>query len=174
MKRADLEHILRASKGVTGETEFIVVGSQSILGKHPDAPRILRESIEADVYPKHRPDLSLELLGSLGELSPFHQTFGYWVDGVSPETATLPAGWDERLIKLTNANTDGAIGWCLDPHDLAYSKLAARRQKDISFVSALLKFKMIRLSHLQGLIESAPNTALRNQLREALMLCREQ
>ena len=37
MKRADLEHILRACKGTTGETEFIVVGSQAILGKHGSA-----------------------------------------------------------------------------------------------------------------------------------------
>jgi hypothetical protein len=31
MKRVDLEHILRASKALTGETEFIIIGSQSIL-----------------------------------------------------------------------------------------------------------------------------------------------
>ena len=54
MKRSDLEHILRASKGITGETEFIVVGSQCILGPHPDAPKILRQSVEADLYPKQR------------------------------------------------------------------------------------------------------------------------
>ena len=28
MKRAELEHILRACKGKTGETEFIVVGTK--------------------------------------------------------------------------------------------------------------------------------------------------
>jgi len=42
MKRSDLEHILRASKGVTGEKEFIVIASQAILGPFPDAPRVLR------------------------------------------------------------------------------------------------------------------------------------
>ncbi|MGH7970975.1 MAG: KfrB domain-containing protein, partial [Limisphaerales bacterium] len=94
MKRADLEHILRASKGVTGETEFIVIGSQAILGAHPDAPRELRESMEADLYARDRPDLSLLLEGTLGELSMFHTTFGYFADGVSPETATLPRGWE--------------------------------------------------------------------------------
>ena len=41
MSRADLEHILRACKGTTGETEFIVIGSQAILGRYPDAPRAL-------------------------------------------------------------------------------------------------------------------------------------
>lgn len=173
MKRSDLEHILRACKGVTGETEFIVVGSQAILGRFPDAPRVLRESIEADVYPKHRPELAPELVGSLGELSPFHQTHGYWVDGVSPTTATLPPGWQDRLIKLTNENTNGAIGWCLEPHDLAFSKLVARREKDLKFVTALLHFKMIRMSQMHRLIKAVEDRSLRTQLAETLELCQK-
>ena len=120
MKRSDLEHILRACKGTTEEMEFIVIGSQSILGRFPDAPRVLRQSIEADVYPRQRPDLAPLLGGNLGELSLFHQTHGYWVDGVAPTTATLPAGWEERLVKVCNDNTGGAIGWCLESHDLAF------------------------------------------------------
>ena len=127
MKRADLEHILRASKGITCEDEFIVLGSQSILGPHPDAPKELRMSMEADLYPKNRPDLSPLIEGALGELSAFHSTFGYYADGVSPGTATLPADWEKRLIPLRTENTGGATGWCLEPHDLAFSKLAARR-----------------------------------------------
>ena len=59
----------RASKGITGENEFIIVGSQSILGLHPDAPNELRVSMEADLYPKNRPDLSPLIEGTLGELS---------------------------------------------------------------------------------------------------------
>lgn len=122
MKRADLEHILRASKGVAGESEFVVIGSQSILGPHPDAPRELRESMEADLYPRLRPELAEEIEGSLGRYSRFDQTFGYFADGVSPTTATLPVGWEERLIPLCNENTGGATGWCLEPHDLAFRR----------------------------------------------------
>lgn len=92
MKRADLEHILRACKGTTGETEFIVVGSQAILGKFPDAPRVLRQSMELDIYPRHRPELADLIEGSLGRYSQFDQTFGFHADGVSPTTATLPIG----------------------------------------------------------------------------------
>ena len=33
MKRSELEHILRASKSVTGESELVVIGSQSILAE---------------------------------------------------------------------------------------------------------------------------------------------
>jgi hypothetical protein len=54
------------------------------------------------------------------------------VDGVSPTAATLPGGWENRLVKVCNENTAGAVGWCLDPHDIAFSKLAARREKDLA------------------------------------------
>ena len=172
MKRAELEHILRACKGTTDETEFIVIGSQAILGRHPDAPRVLRESIELDVYPKFRPELSADLAGNLGEFSLFHQTHGIWVDGVSPETATLPAGWEARLVKVSNDNTGGAIGWCLDPHDIAYAKLAARREKDVAFVAELIRHKLVRISRVEALIALAANDALRERLGEAWAICR--
>ena len=171
MKRSDLEHILRASKGVTGEKEFIVIGSQAILGPFPDAPRVLRQSMEADLYPRYRPELAELIEGSLGELSPFHQTFGYRADGVSPSTAMLPSGWDQRLTPLSNENTDGAIGWCLEPHDLAISKLAARREKDLAYVAALLRFKMVKPARLKELIQTFQDATLQEQLAEALNLC---
>ncbi len=172
MKRADLEHILRASKGATGETEFIVIGSQAILGRFPDAPRVLRESMEADVYPKHRPDLSPEIEGSLGRYSQFDLTFGYYADGVSPDTATLPDGWEDRLVSVSNENTGGAVGWCLDPHDLAFSKLAARREKDIAFVAELIRHKLVRPSRVESLIASSADDSLRERLGEAWAICR--
>ena len=172
MKRADLEHILRACKGVTGETEFIVVGSQAILGRFPDAPRVLRHSMEADVYPRSRPELSQLIEGSLGRYSQFDLTHGYHADGVSPETASLPAGWESRLVKVCNENTGGAVGWCLDPHDLAFSKLAARRAKDLAFVAALVRHKMIRSSVMAGLLDTVADAARRASLAEAWEVCR--
>ncbi|HEY5892334.1 MAG TPA: hypothetical protein VIT91_03805 [Chthoniobacterales bacterium] len=51
MNRLELEHIVRAAAGITGKKEFIIVGSQSILGQFPDAPRSLRQSMELDIYP---------------------------------------------------------------------------------------------------------------------------
>ena len=61
MNRQELEHIVRAAAAITSQNEFIIVGSQSILGKFPDAPRSLRQSMELDIYPKGRPELA-ELL----------------------------------------------------------------------------------------------------------------
>ena len=174
MKRFELEHILRASKSITGESEFVVIGSQSILGPIPDAPRALRQSIEVDLYPRRKPELSAVIEGSLGELSQFHQTYGYYADGVSPTTAVLPDDWEGRLLPLCNENTDGATGWCLEPHDLAYSKLAAGRGRDLAFVTGLLRFKLVRPSRIQRLIEATSDTQLRERLADAFTFCRSQ
>jgi len=171
MNRSELEHILRACKEITGEADFIIVGSQSILGKHPDAPRALRRSMELDLYPRDRPDLADEIEGSLGALSLFDQTFGYHADGVSPETAILPTGWEGRLIPVNNEATRGATGWCLDPYDLAYAKLAAGRSKDLEFVANLLHFRMAGPTRLKRHLDLAEDPALRVNLHQRLSVC---
>jgi hypothetical protein len=38
MQRPQLEHIIRAAAGITGAHEFVIVGSQAVLGQFPDAP----------------------------------------------------------------------------------------------------------------------------------------
>jgi hypothetical protein len=96
MNRAQLEHIIRAAAAITNEYEIVVVGSQAILGAYPDAPEGLLESMEADVYPLHHPELSDLIDGSIGELSPFDKNFGYYAQGVGSNTAILPRGWEER------------------------------------------------------------------------------
>lgn len=143
MTRAELEHAIRAACDLTGETEVIVFGSQAILGQFPDAPDALRQSAEADVAPKHAID-KVDLIDAvLGEDSQFHRTHGFYVHGVPIDTAILPAGWERRAIKVQNNNTRDAIGWCVEAHDLAASKLAAFRDKDRDFVRVLLAQEMV-------------------------------
>lgn len=144
MKRSDLEHLIRAAAAITNEYEIVVIGSQSILGANPDAPAPLLRSMEADLYPLHRPDMADLIDGAIGEMSPFDERFGYYAQGVSPETAILPAGWETRLVKIQNANTDLKIGYCLEPHDLAASKLAAGREKDWDFVGTMLQHDIVQ------------------------------
>jgi hypothetical protein len=143
MRRSELEHVIRAASAITNEYEIVVVGSQSILGAVPDPSALLAASMEADVYPLHRPDLADLIDGAIGEGSPFHDCFGYYAQGVGPETAVLPAGWQGRLVRIQNPNTDLKIGLCLEPHDLAASKLAAGREKDWLFVAEMLASKIV-------------------------------
>jgi len=139
MNRRQLEHVLRASGSISGSRDIVVIGSQAILGAHPDAPEELLRSMEADIYPLDAPDRADLIDGCIGELSPFHEAFGYYAHGVGPESAILPAGWRSRLIRLENENTGGTVGWCLSSVDLAISKLCAGRKKDVDFVHGLLR-----------------------------------
>lgn len=164
MKRSELEHLIRAASAITQEDEFIIIGTGAILGKAPDAPRSLRQSEEADMYPKRTPALAELIDGTIGELSPFHTLNKYYAHGVGPETAVLPKDWKNRLIKVQNENTNHAIGWCIDPHDLAFSKLAAGRPKDTAFVKEMLRYKIIKQTILDRLIDSAPED-LREKLK---------
>lgn len=152
MTRDELEHAIRAACNVVGDAELWVFGSQSILGQHPKAPASLRMSIEVDVDPKNRPDLVDYIDGALGEGSQFHQTHGFYVHGVSIETAILPRGWQGRTNIVRNPNTDNATGFCLEAHDLAASKLAAFRDKDREFVRLLLRDRLIDPNRLVRLI----------------------
>ena len=78
--------------------------------------------------------------------------------GVSLETAILPEGWKERCVPVQNANTRHFIGWCLEAHDLALSKLAAFRDKDRSFVRVLLREGLVEPSKLLALLPTFPIT----------------
>jgi hypothetical protein len=157
MKRAELEHIIRAAAANANVRDIVVVGSQAVLGQYPDAPAELLDSIEADVFPRDAPERSIVIDGAMGELSLFHQTFGYHAHGVDETSSVLPDGWRERLVKVENANTGGAIGWCLEPHDLAISKLVAGRDKDLSFVQTLIREKLVSLDTLRQRLSITPN-----------------
>jgi hypothetical protein len=145
MHRQQLEHIIRAAAGITGASEFVIVGSQAVLGQFPQAPDELLVSIEADIFSLRDPADGDLIDGSIGEGSPFHQTFGYYAHGVSAETAILPSGWRDRLVPVRNQNTGGGTGLCLEVHDLAVSKLVAGREKDVEFIGGLLRHRLVQV-----------------------------
>lgn len=139
MKREQLEHLIRAAGGVTGSRRLVVIGSQAILGSHPyDAPLRAILSREADMIPIDAPEATDAISGVLGELSAFDETFGYYADGVDLHTATLPCGWEQRLVAIDNPNTNGYVGLCLELHDLLLSKYLAGREKDRDFCTAVV------------------------------------
>lgn len=95
MEREQLEHLIRAAAQVTHEYEFVIVGSQSILGPVPNPPQELKASMEADMYPLNAPEKADLLDGNIGEGSWFHTTHQVYAQGVGPETAVLSfaLGW---------------------------------------------------------------------------------
>ncbi len=156
MNREDLEHIIRAAADVTDQYEFVILGSQSILGSVPNPQSVFTVSAEADIYPLQAPELADKIDGALGEGSPFHDHNGYYAQGVGPETAILPDGWLNRVHRVQNAATNDRVGYCLDVADLFMSKAAAGRDKDRVFCMALLEHGYVKPSRLIALVTAMP------------------
>lgn len=170
MTREELEHAIRAACDVAGDTEVYVFGSQAILGQFPDAPNALRQSMEADIAPVRASDKIDAIDASLGELSQFHNAFGFYVHGVSLDAAVLPNGWQGRAIPVRNENTRGMTGWCVEAHDLAASKLVAYREKDRTFVRVMIVERLVDPKKLLQRIDELPHSdRLPAELRQTIM-----
>jgi hypothetical protein len=164
MNRTQLEHIIRAASQISADKEIVVIGSQSIHALDIPLPDIAYLSQEADVYPRNHPDRTDDVDGAMGELSQFHVTHGYYAHGVAPETAVLPKGWEDRLVRLTGPNTGGTIGLCLDVHDLVLSKYAAGREKDLAFNAAVICYGCVTKKKLLSLLQAMPVDAASTNL----------
>lgn len=173
MNLTQFEHVLRACGSIAGCREIMVIGSQAILASYPEAPEELLRSLEVDCYPLEDPAKADLIDGSIGELSPFHETFGYYAHGIGPETASLPSGWQGRVVRYESQNTGGVVGLCLSPADLAASKLLAGREKDLEFVRAMLRAGMVAEATIRSLgSELSPEHASR--LQQKLQVCLRQ
>jgi hypothetical protein len=160
MNRAQLEHVIRAAATIAGDTEIVVIGSQAILGRYPDAPAALLVSADADVYPRNLPQRADLIEGSIGELSPFHETFGYYAQAVGERTAILPDGWQARLVPVP---TPAGTGLCLEPHDLLILKYAANREKDREYARVAVRARLVERAVLLERLEATPLDATQRE-----------
>jgi hypothetical protein len=148
--------IIRAAADASGRDDIVIIGSAAVLGQFPDAPEAMQLTPEADVFPRDAPELAGLIDGSLGELSAFHDSFGYYAHGVGPETARAPAGWEQRLVPIRNENTRGKTGWCVEIHDLVLAKCVAGREKDWRFADEAVAAGLVELKTLFARTEHLP------------------
>jgi hypothetical protein len=119
------------------------------LSQFPDFPENIIQSIEADIFPRNKPEMAAVIDGCIGELSPFHQTYGYYAHGVGPETAgNLPSGWEGRLIPVYNQNTRGITGRAIEVRDLILGKYVSGREKDLVFNTQVIRLGLVSLETL--------------------------
>lgn len=160
MRRDEFEHVIAAAANVVGEDEFVVVGSQAILGAYPEPPEALLQSMEADIYPASDPNKATVVDANLGDGSQFHRSFGYFAHGVGPETAKAPAGWQDRLIRLEIPPRPGSarhpVALCLEPHDLVLAKCVAGRERDWEYAREALRAGIVESSELLGRVALLP------------------
>lgn len=153
MTREELAHILRAAAQIANDNDILVIGSQSILGTfgEDDLPPAAYGSIEADIAFFDDPDerKADRVDGAIGEASSFHEQFGIYAQGVSLNTAVLPAGWRDRLVPYKRDDAEPSQARCLEAHDLAISKLVVGREKDLLFVKVLVRAQLISCKTLR-------------------------
>jgi hypothetical protein len=146
VRREEFEHAIRAAGAILGVDELLIIGSQALHGSVPGAvAEAVTQSVEVDIAVRGDADGRLaDLLdGSIGEGSLFHETFGYYAQGVVEATAMLPRGWHDRLVQFASPATNDVVAWCLEPHDLWISKAIAGRPKDIAFCKALVHTALV-------------------------------
>jgi len=155
MKKQQVDHVLRAAGRITGEKQFIIIGSQSLHGKYPDLADEILTSFEVDLIASRNADRAA-WLNVIGVDSPFHESFGYYADPVDGKTPILPKGWKGRLVNLPAGDTEGVKGLCLEPHDLAIAKYVAAREKDFIFTRELARRGIVSEERLLSLLEQTP------------------
>jgi len=77
MRKQQVDHVLRAAGRITGEKQFIIIGSQSLHGKYPDVADQVLKSVEVDLIAGNKAART-EWLNAIGYMSQFHETFGYY------------------------------------------------------------------------------------------------
>jgi hypothetical protein len=151
MRRRELEHAIRAVGSILGTDKLLVIGSQALHASiSSDLPDAAHRSVEVDVAVfGDRDGSKADLIdGSIGEASMFHETFGYYAQGVTEKSAVLPPGWRDRLIPFETPATGGVTAYCLEPNDLWIAKAIANRPKDIEFCATLLERAIVDPSTL--------------------------
>ncbi len=173
---ADLEQAIRSMASYFEDDAFIVVGSQAALVGWSSTPDAMRDTPEIDIYSAHirqweqahshelgyDPDNVGEVahdhvFGLFGEDTPFHHKYGFFIDGVNPNTAPLPIGWEKRAVFREVKNGEAtivAIAPCVE--DLAVSKLRRLADKDVNWINACIASRGLDLQKVSEGIRTAP------------------
>jgi hypothetical protein len=118
-------------------------------------------SREADLYAADVTDEEAErisdILENIGQLSPFDDAYGYYVDGVGPHTAVLPIDWRGRSKLYVSPAANGVEAIVPHPDDIALSKLCAGRAKDLDWIGAAHASGLIELVAVAARVEKLPD-----------------
>ena len=148
MRREDLRRLFARARDLCGETDYVVFGSLAVLGWAAEVPPRMAASLDVDAFSRSDPGRVFDLVPALGQGSPFETEFGYYLDPISPQMATLPAGWPDRLVRI-ELEPDLAV-WFLEPNDAAVSKYARMEPRDREWIRPGLRAGVLSLAILDA------------------------
>ncbi len=148
MRREDLRLLFARARDLCGETDYVVLGSLAVLGHAGEVPARMAASLDVDAYSKGDPARIFDLVSALGSGSPFEAERGYYLDPISPRVATLPDGWDERLLRI-QLEPD-LVAWFLEPNDAAVSKYARMEPRDREWIRPGLRAGILSMAIIEA------------------------
>ena len=146
MRRQDLARLFGRARELCSASEYVVLGSLSVLGWADRVPSRMAASLDVDAFVRSDPDRVFDLVRDLGQGSPFEVEHGYYLDPVSPKLPTLPEGWEERLVRIELA--PGLVAWFLEVNDAAVSKYARLEPRDREWIRPGLSAGIVSLDLL--------------------------
>jgi hypothetical protein len=132
VRREDLRRLFARARELCHHTDYVVLGSLAVLGHVGTVPPRMAASIDVDAFTKNDPGRVFDLASDLGQGSPFEAEHGYYLDPISPEVATLPDGWESRLVRIELEPR--LVSWFLEPNDAAVSKYARMEPRDREWI----------------------------------------
>lgn len=145
--------LLQEAARLSGHSEFVVIGSLSILALEQDyeVPADMTMSNDIDCYTPNDPDRIFDLVPLLGENSPQHLASGYFIDAVSPALPSLPEGWEARMNRVAR---NGVVAWFLEPNDAALSKYARGEPRDRRWIRAGIQSGVVSVAVVKSRFRS--------------------
>lgn len=126
----------------------MVFGSLAALGYADEVPPRMAMSVDVDAFGKSDPPRVFDLVQALGQGSAFEAENGYYLDPISPRVATLPEGWEQRLVRIELE--PGLAAWFLEPNDAAVSKYARMEPRDREWIRAGLQAGILSLPIIEA------------------------
>ncbi len=170
MRRDDLRRLFAQARKISGETDYVVFGSLAALGYAGEEPPRMAMSVDVDAFGKSDPPRIFELAHALGQGSPFEAEHGYYLDPIAPRVATLPEGWEQRLVRIELE--PGLAAWFLEPNDAAVSKYARMEPRDREWIRAGLQAAILTLPIVEArfaqtaFLDAVESARARKALRE--------
>ncbi|HEV3157589.1 MAG TPA: DUF6036 family nucleotidyltransferase [Candidatus Baltobacteraceae bacterium] len=166
LRREEVVLCVLAAAEFIRSTEFVVIGSQALLGMFPDAPiDAVKKSIDVDLFPTNfRETMFIPLHTELGMDSDFFNEHGIYVDTVRPELARFPPDWRERAstqcLGEVTINDERRKVHAIFPeiHDLTVSKAVIGREQDKAFLAGVIRLGLVNVPTLEQRLQAVPRT----------------
>ncbi len=161
-----IDNVFRSIYESTKYDKFVILGSLSVIGVEANKiPRNMMMSNDIDCYTPNDPNAIFDL-NDFKEHSKFHHEVGYYIDGCSPNTSSLPVNWAKRAIKrFIDVGEKNILLIIPRLDDVAVSKLYRFSDNDKRWIVSGIENKLIDIDNVYDRIKYCENEPYENVVR---------